>query len=344
MLMSYLLGPRPILNFQLGFWLAMATMVTMIDALAAPGIINPLRLFLNILVGLVFTQIVIIIYSFYENRTTRFRIPAFITLLLLAALCWGSTLAFMFAQNFSAENEFYKRALRGFVSALWPLSLWAGLFFLVKLSIKRREEQLTLNRVLLEHKKAQLSTLRYQLNPHFLFNMLNSIDVSILSNNNDVAHKMIQQLSNFLRNSLQQGEQDKITLQQELTIIQDFIAISRHRFSDALEVNINIDADCMRAMLPPMLLQPLVENAIKYGWSQTQKGMIEIQAAKTADSLILHINNSKQNGQQEIGTGTGLSNTTERLRLIYGEEASVSIDNSNDTFAVEVQLPWEVMR
>ena len=228
----------------------------------------------------------------------------------------------------------------------YPLFLflaWSGFFVGSKWFFALQAQRLLLNDAQLQAKQAQLQTLRYQLNPHFLFNVLNNIDVSVMSDDKATAHKMLQHLSSFLRNSLQQGEQDKITLKEEVLVLNDFINIEKIRFGDALSLVISIDTVCEPMMLPPMLLQPLVENAIKFAWSQSEHGVIKIAATKQNGLLKIEIQNSKADiTPMKTGTGTGLKNTQDRLTLVYGDDAQLTTQEEHKKYSVIILLPCEV--
>jgi len=228
----------------------------------------------------------------------------------------------------------------------YPLFLflaWSGFFVGCKWFFAHQAQRLLLNEAQLQAKQAQLQTLRYQLNPHFLFNVLNNIDVSVMSDDKATAHKMLQHLSSFLRNSLQQGEQDKITLKEEVLVLKNFINIEQIRFGDALSIVTSIDTACEAMMLPPMLLQPLVENAIKFAWSQSEHGMIKITATKQSGQLKIEIENSKADiTPMKAGTGTGLKNTQDRLTLVYADDAQLITQEEHKSYSVTILLPCEI--
>ena len=220
---------------------------------------------------------------------------------------------------------------------------WGGSYWGAKWYLENKAQHRALTQALLESKRAQIETMRYQLNPHFLFNVLNSVDVTVLKGEQATAHKMIQHLSEFLRRTLQFGDNDKIQLAQELEMVNSFIIIEQMRFGDAIEVKMDIDDTCREALIPPMLLQPLVENAIKYGWLQKEKGQIQIMVKREANDLQLAISNKKQSSTIQAGTGVGLENTKTRLALLYGSDASLRVLNENNQFDVQIRLPWEVL-
>lgn len=219
---------------------------------------------------------------------------------------------------------------------------WAGLFVAGNWYIQHREQQYELNSALLASKNAQLQALRYQLNPHFLFNVLNSVDVSVLNDDKETAHNMLKHLSQFLRSNLQRGEQNKITLQQELATIDDYVSIEKIRFRDAISIKKQIEPDCLAMMLPPMLLQPLMENAIKFAWGQQKSGIVELLIAKKERQLSIQLRNSKSaTTSSKAGTGSGLKNTVERLKLLYGSDASLRTEEDDATFTAHLLLPIE---
>lgn len=200
--------------------------------------------------------------------------------------------------------------------------------------------------------QAQLKMLRYQLNPHFLFNTLNAISTLVLDRQNELANRMVQGLGSFLRHSLDSDPMQRVTLKQELDALNLYLGIEKVRFDERLAVETRIESGCYSALLPGMLLQPLVENAIKHAIShRVSGGRLVIGASRQGDRLCLTVSDNGPgeqagppaprhgNGQ---GTGTGLSNTRERLRVLYGEAQSVQVVQQ-DSGGVEVRLslPFE---
>ena len=286
-----------------------------------------------------------------DDKNIKVQGVVFITLLFTAIIIWHKIFSIMHRLTDTSIVEEIDKLIQAqfsdwFQTGYMPLFLfiaWGGVFVASKWYLAHRDQQMLLNRALLDSKKSQLQSLRYQLNPHFLFNVLNSIDVCVLNEDKDTAHNMLKYLSGFLRSSLQQGEQSKISLKQELEIVDDFIRIEQLRFGDALKVETNIEPELLSAMVPPMLLQPLVENAIKFAWSQTEQGKILLAVSHRESRLIISIVNSKsQNVQDKAGTGTGLSNIAERLALLYGEDAKMRISDETYEFSVKLSIPLEL--
>ena len=331
---------HPLVLFQLGYWFTWFLFIVASNIDSAQFTFQRAALFS--LSGFLPTSVAAPLYELTRNHLLLIRLAVFCLLLYLAAMACNAGLQ-IFLEGVPVESlqtRSIGQWLGGGLEGLWTLIPWAGFYFLTKVVLSQNTQKLALHRAQTETKAAQLETLRYQLNPHFLFNVLNSIDVSVQSNSNDIAHKMIQQLSRFLRNSLQQGEQDKIPLKQELDVINDFIDIARNRFEESISIDMDVEPICKEAMLPPMLLQPLVENAIKFAWTQAEQGRIRLLVRKNKDELDICISNEKVDKSEKLGTGTGLSNTSERLRLVYGNDARIEVSN-DQLFSVRILLPWE---
>jgi hypothetical protein len=300
-----------------------------------------------------FTGTVAYITNKNDYRGAKIQSILFALLLLVAAVLWHKIWLYAhgdadsITQILTDISQVSGYSLRQWLTTgyypLFAFVAWSGLFVGSKWYFVQLQQQMELGQAVLKTKQAQLQTLRYQLNPHFLFNVLNSIDISILSDEKDTAHKMVLQLSRFLRNTLEYGEQDKISLEKEFELIKDFSNIEQLRFGDALALSIEIEVGCEQAMLPSMILQPLVENAIKFAWSQTTKGHVSIVARKQQNHLIIEIINSLTKQDNFIqGTGTGLKNTQSRLALVYGDDAQISTQETLENFTVLLTLPWEI--
>ena len=196
--------------------------------------------------------------------------------------------------------------------------------------------------------QAQLKMLRYQLNPHFLFNTLNAISTLVLDRQNDVANRMVQGLSGFLRHSLDSDPMQRVTLKQELDALNLYLGIEKIRFAERLQVETRVAPECYSALLPSLLLQPLVENAIKYAIARmVEGGRLRISAERRGDRLVLQVADNgpgmpdlgKAHGE---GCGVGLKNTRERLRVLNGEQQSVDVRHGPDGgVQVTLEIPFE---
>jgi two-component system, LytTR family, sensor histidine kinase AlgZ len=188
--------------------------------------------------------------------------------------------------------------------------------------------------------EAELRALRSQITPHFLFNSLNSIN-ALTSSDPPGARRMCLLLSDFLRGTLQVSSHERIPLAQELLLIDQFLAIEQVRFGERLLVERAIDDDAFRRLLPPLLLQPLVENAVTHGISNMlEGGTVRITARGEGNRLIVAIENPRDpEARRRAGAGMGLANVRRRLEAAYGRDATVNVEAAPDRFRVELSLP-----
>jgi LytS/YehU family sensor histidine kinase len=203
--------------------------------------------------------------------------------------------------------------------------------------MERENDQL--ERAILE---TEGKVLRAQMNPHFVFNALNSVR-ALITEDPVKAKKGINQLSKLLRSSLLTERKKTISLSEELDTILDYLSLEKIRYEDRLEWKITIDKICQKAQIPPMLLQTLVENGIKHGISHSVKGgCIEISAEIVNSFIkISVINPGHLKISKDISTGLGLVNSQNRLQLIYGKTAQIELQplNKNQVCA-KVTLPY----
>ena len=189
--------------------------------------------------------------------------------------------------------------------------------------------------------ESRLNALRSQINPHFLFNSLNSIS-SLTITNPALAQDIIIKLSEFMRYSLKQGDEKQTTLEQELYHLQQYLEIEKIRFGIRLKFNDIIEADTKSMKLPVMVLQPLVENAIKHGvYNSTEEVKINLES-KISDNKMLTIiigNDYDKNVVNKKGTGTGLSNISKRLLLLYNNNDLMKINDNDNYFEVTIKIP-----
>jgi two-component sensor histidine kinase len=191
--------------------------------------------------------------------------------------------------------------------------------------------------------KAQLQTLRTQLQPHFLFNTLHAIS-SLMDEDVRAARRMIARLADLLRTTLETGEQQEVSLLRELETLQLYLDIERERFSDRLRIELDVRPDVLEARVPSLLLQPLVENAVRHGIAPLQRGgRITVSAAREAGSLLLTVEDDGAGALSDAAPreGVGLRNTRARLARLYPETHDLTIDRpSAGGFRVQVEIPY----
>lgn len=193
--------------------------------------------------------------------------------------------------------------------------------------------------------QAKLAALRYQLNPHFLFNSLNSISALIVTGRNADAESMTTKLSGFLRSSLGADPAELIPLEEELALTEEYLDIESIRFGDRLDVAIDCSPGAGEALVPSFLVHPLVENAVKHGVARSRAPVtIEISARIEGETLRISVANSFVENTALLlrgtdGSGIGLDNVRHRLAAVFGQRASLSAAPSGDRFVATISIP-----
>ena len=211
---------------------------------------------------------------------------------------------------------------------------------------KYRERQLLASQLAAQLSQAKLHALRMQLNPHFLFNALNSIAMLTRRNENALAVRMLAGLGDLLRYVLEDSPADEVLLREEVEFLTRYLEIERVRFHDRLRITTDIADETLDAFVPNLLLQPIVENAIVHGIARkTDTGTIEIAARKLSDRLVLQVSDSGPGliGIARENAGVGLSNTRKRLEQLYGDQFSLDMRNGdNGGVVVTISLPFQL--
>lgn len=235
------------------------------------------------------------------------------------------------------------------INSLIMVACWSGLYFGIKnFQMLQKEKQNALKSSTMAH-QAHLKMLRYQLNPHFLFNTLNAISTLILIKENKTAEAMVSRLSDFLRYSLDKDPIKKVPLQQEIQAIELYLEIEKVRFDERLSVEWDIHPSVQSALVPSLILQPIIENAIKYAISKMEQGgKITIVAKNFGRDLLLEVSDNGpgaeiENGQLRRCNGVGLPNIQERLNSLYTNDYSFVIShNKPNGVKVSIRIPFEV--
>ncbi len=188
--------------------------------------------------------------------------------------------------------------------------------------------------------KVELDVLRSQINPHFLFNSLNSISALTIKEPSK-AREMVSQLSDFLRYTIKENGNKMTVFEKEIDLITSYLSIEKVRFSDRMEITEDLDESCLGFKLPNMILQPIIENAVKYGVAQqTGKAVIKIAAGCFQGFLKVQVeNNYDQSVKLKKGTGIGLENIRKRMQLTYQRNDLVQISDKDGIFRVTITFP-----
>ena len=238
------------------------------------------------------------------------------------------------------RSEFYLHPPYTFgmlVGVLAADSAW--LLFYIAITSKRRYQEKEV-RLQLAVREAELRALEAQVNPHFLFNCLNSIRAMVVENP-VTAQDMITRFATILRYNLQRDLNHTVPLASEVEVVGDYLALESIRFEDRLRVEITIDAEAAKVAVPTMLLQTLVENGLKHGIAHLPAGGdLRISARVERDALLLEVENSGQLTEPKPGgTKLGLANARERLRLLYGSNAGIELTNGAGMVLARVRIP-----
>lgn len=290
----------------------------------------------------------IFLYRFYQpGASNRFY---FLIFAIGATLLYCNLLGLMLRLVFSEQSEYLtflgKSMPLRFVFALLMLSFVALLNLLKNIHDEQSQKVVKRNEAEQLLKEAELAKLRQQLQPHFLFNSLNSIS-ALAGYKPEEARRMIQQLSDFLRATLRNDEQQTTHLKEELTHLKLYLEIEKVRFGNRLKVEFELEPGVEDLQLPPLLLQPVVENAVKFGlYGTTEDVVIKIMALRDDQSLILEISNPYDISTSTAGTGTGfgLSSVQRRLFLLYSRNDLLTINRGGGIFTARIKVPQGISR
>lgn len=229
-----------------------------------------------------------------------------------------------------AKFEMLQKMVSNMFTSFIYFFIWNCIYFIYHYVSETRKNQLDNLKLEALVKSLELKTIKSHINPHFIFNALNSIR-ALIDEDPNRARQAVTWLSKILRSSMQSDQQEVITLGKELDNVKDYLALELIRFEDRLKVVYQIDEAALENPIPPMMLQTLVENAIKHGIGKTVEGGDILIAAKVEkDKYELSVVNTGKLESQPIHEGFGLSSTSNRLKLIFGEKATFSIFPSDE--------------
>ncbi len=248
----------------------------------------------------------------------------------------------LFHKSTVAEKSipFFKLILRYVFDSCGYLFIWNCIYYLYHYVQKSRRQQVDTLKLEALVKELELKTIKSHINPHFIFNALNSIR-ALIDENPLRARDAITELSNILRSSMQAEKLETVTFERELNIVKDYLALEYIRFEDRLKIEYDIDEDTLDQPVPPMMLQTLVENAIKHGISkQLNGGVVKIISDFKFDHHELVVQNTGHLNGSYNADGFGLTSTQNRLHLLFGDKANFTIQEINGgTVEAKVILP-----
>lgn len=283
-------------------------------------------------------------YIPFQKRTPVSSITAHFVVAILIILIWLVLTISILGAVFS-ENEDYNIFLQTsiFWRAILGVLIYLVLILVYYLVINARslnEKVKAEERLRTLVKESELNMLKAQINPHFLFNSLNSVSSLIMSNPEE-AQEMIHKLSDFIRYSLKHRENEYVTLKEEIRRMQDYLSIEKVRFGDKLIYKVETDNECSDVEVPTMILQPLIENAIKHGvYESLEPVEVSFSCSVKNGYLVLElINDFDPKQPSRKGTGVGLQNVSERIRLVYDSEGSIHWRIDKNKFIVTLSIP-----
>ncbi len=240
------------------------------------------------------------------------------------------------------EYSVFNKTMRNSFGTFLFLLIWNLIYFTYHYVMKSRREQLDKMRLESTVKELQLKTIKAHINPHFIFNALNSIR-ALVDENPTRARTAITELSNILRSSMRADSTETTPLEKELNIVKDYLALEHIRFEDRLKVEYDIDEDTLDQQVPPMMLQTLVENAIKHGISKRlEGGVVKIISDFKDDYHELIVQNTGLLQDTSNPEGFGLVSTKNRINLVYGSKASFEIRSVNpELVEARVKIPLQ---
>ncbi|MBE7247834.1 MAG: histidine kinase [Actinomycetospora chiangmaiensis] len=227
-----------------------------------------------------------------------------------------------------------------FGNYIWIYETYVTAIGLILSAASAHERERLLGAARVAAHQAELAALRFQINPHFLFNTLNAISSLIVTGRAAQADDMLGRLSGFLRASLAGGPNDQIALAEELETLAAYLDIEQVRFGDRLRFEMDCPGECEDALVPGFILQPLVENAVKYAVGPSRNGAtIRLGVECGRDALRLCVTDDGEGGAAEAGTGLGLENIRNRLEILYGREAALEAGPTADGYSAVISLP-----
>ena len=263
----------------------------------------------------------------------------------ILSLAWGYTAAFV-VQTIIPEplylvythTHLTNRIFIGFIF----YTLMATVFYLYFFYKKNKEKNEREKELKQEVREAVLRALKSQINPHFLFNSLNSI-ASLTMTNPEKAHEMVIALSDFMRYSLRKQHNETVALEEEINHTRLYLQIEKIRFGNRMDYTFDIDPACFNCQIPTLLLQPLFENAVKYGvYEASETVEISMTATKEGEySKLVLSNNFDKEAVPVKGEGIGIKNVQERLRMVYNSNKLMEIKEEQGKFMVTIYLPCE---
>jgi two-component system, LytTR family, sensor kinase len=285
-------------------------------------------------------------YRFILQRLNALKLSLYFQLLLaiISSLIKASVLFALLALftslfNLGKADFSFINTISSIINFSVVFFIWNTFYFAYHYFINYKQAEIDTFKLQAAQKESELNSLKSQLNPHFMFNSMNSIR-ALVDEDPQKAKKAVTQLSNILRNSLLLNKNRTIPLKEEILLVQDFLELEKIRYEERLHFKLTIHPETENILIPPFIIQGLVENAIKHGISKlTEGGIVEIETSCKGKILLIKVGNTGVLNREKTETGVGMNNTSQRLKLIYGNESHISITEQNNKVIVEINIP-----
>lgn len=307
------------------------------------------RIFFYLEVGIIFTHFMreVILRSSLLLKDLGSQILTFLLFTIVFSFfitCVVSPFEHLFHLRLNAEGRPYSYLslfITNFIQFIPLLLMWNAIYFMYHFVMKTRKQELDTIKLEALVRQLEVQTIKAHINPHFIFNSLNGIK-ALIDEEPQRARQSISQLSTILRSSLSAEKSDTVELVKELEIVKAYLDLESMRFEERLKVEIDVDEATLNNQVPPMMLQTLVENAIKHGISKQVKGGIVkiVSDIRGGQHELLVQNTGHLNGAAKAGGGFGISSTKDRLQILYGDKASFEIRQADPTLVeAKVLMP-----
>ena len=341
---------RAFWRLQAGGWTGYLLLRSVSSISNGPSMQTIVPVVITSIVGYCITLLLSTLYNVYRRQ------PRFASVVLTILTLGVATVLYAVLDAFSFS--FIKLASPGLNISLvlgtifldfTVLAGWSALYFGINFYLIVEEQTDQLMALGNQASSAQLAMLRYQLNPHFLFNTLNSISTLVLLKQTERANLMLSRLSSFLRYTLANEPTAHVTIEQEVETLKLYLEIEKMRFEDRLRPSFEVDPRVAKARLPSLLLQPLVENAIKYAVTPKEEGAeIAVVARLAGDRVQIAVSDTgpglhEMKARPSLSTGVGLANIKERLAQAYGPDHRFETRSiPGGGFGVEIEIPFQL--
>ena len=302
---------------------------------------------IDILLGILVTHLMrMVIHEYkYLEKPIRSQILSFSIITIVFSIVYSSAdtaldKALNLKDPMNADISIWKEIARDSINNSFIFFIWNLIYYTYQYVEFNRRQELNTLKLQAVVKELELKTIKSHINPHFIFNALNSIR-ALVDENPTRARTAITELSNILRSSMKTEKLETVPLENELDIVKDYLALEQMRFEERLKIEMNIDEETLEMPVPPMMLQTLVENAIKHGISRKESGgTIRIVSVFKNDFHELIVQNTGQLNGYINEEGFGIKSTEDRLNLLYQGKATFTLSNlNNDMVQSKITMP-----